>query len=60
MSKFSRLIIVTMVGFCFGIGHPLAQTLSLPDNLIDFNSKQGSRLLLDSEPFVLLAPQHPF
>ena len=49
MSKFSRLIIVTMVGFCFGIGQPFAQTLSIPDNLIDFNSKQGSRLLLDSE-----------
>src|SRR5262245_55573372 len=49
MSTFSKLFGMVALGFCFGIGQPFAQTLSLPDNLIGFNSKQGAQLLLHSE-----------
>jgi hypothetical protein len=49
MSTLSRLISAAVLGFCFGIGQPFAQTLPLPENLIDFNSKEGSQLLLGSE-----------
>jgi hypothetical protein len=49
MSGFHRIVSVALLAFCISVGQPLAQTLTLPENLIDFNSKQGSQLLLGSE-----------
>src|SRR4028118_1171519 len=37
-----------IVGFCLASGGLLAQTLPLPQNLINFNSAEGEKLLLES------------
>src|SRR5262245_30980167 len=49
MHSFNRVLSVALLGFCINVGQLFAQTLSLPDNLIDLNSKQGSQILLHSE-----------
>jgi hypothetical protein len=49
MHKLNRLLGAALFAFCVNTGQLFAQTLSLPDNLIDFNSKQGSQIFLHSE-----------
>jgi len=38
-----------IVGFCLASGGVLAQTLPLPQNLINFNSAEGEKLLINSQ-----------
>lgn len=38
-----------IVGFCFASNGLLAQTLQLPQNLINLNSSEGEKLLMDSK-----------
>jgi Phytochelatin synthase len=38
-----------ILGFCLAGGNAIAQTLSLPQNLINFNSPQGEQLLIKSQ-----------
>jgi hypothetical protein len=49
MHKIYRLLTIAVFAFCVNSGQLFAQTLSLPDNLVDRNSKQGSQILLHSE-----------
>jgi len=49
MHKISQLSIIAVFAFSASTGQPFAQTLSLPDNLVDLNSNQGSQTLLHSE-----------
>ncbi|UBF23826.1 phytochelatin synthase family protein [Kovacikia minuta CCNUW1] len=42
------LLRAAIVGLCLSGGNALTQTLPLPSNLINFNSREGSQLLLES------------
>jgi hypothetical protein len=44
-----RPLQAVIVGFCLANGGVLAQTLPLPQNLINFNSPEGEKLLLNSQ-----------
>ena len=47
--KVSRILIQTIIlGVCLARGGLLAQTLPLPQNLINLNSAEGEKLLLES------------
>ncbi len=43
-----RPLQAVIVGFCLASGGVLAQTLPLPQNLINFNSAEGEKLLINS------------
>src|SRR5262245_15858074 len=49
MHRIKRLLSAAVVAFCVNSRQLFAQTLSLPDNLIDLNSNQGSQIFLHSE-----------
>ncbi len=44
-----RPLQAVIVGFCLASGGVLAQTLPLPQNLINFNSAEGEKLLINSQ-----------
>ena len=54
LSGFLRAIAVLAFGLCAGAAE--AQTLSLPDNLIDLRSHQGEELLRESDAYAAFVP----
>ncbi|BAY32502.1 hypothetical protein NIES2107_43910 [Nostoc carneum NIES-2107] len=44
-----KVINLISLGLCLSAGSVLAQTLALPNNLIDFNSDEGKKLLIASK-----------
>lgn len=44
-----KVINLISLGLCLSTGGVLAQTLALPKNLIDFNSDDGKKLLIESQ-----------
>ncbi len=51
-SGYKNMVIKSIIkflflGVCLGSGHVLAQTLTLPANLINFNSQEGEKLLIE-------------
>jgi len=49
MRVLTSILKVASLSLCLSIGHVSAQTLPLPEPLINLNSEQGARLLLESE-----------
>jgi hypothetical protein len=49
MRVLTSILKVASLGLCLTIGQVSAQTLPLPEPLINLNSEQGARLLLESE-----------
>jgi len=48
-TKLQTFIKFILLGVCLSGGDVLAQTLTLPANLINFNSNEGEKLLIDSQ-----------
>jgi len=49
MRTLTSILKVASLSLCLSIGHVSAQTLPLPEPLINLNSEQGAHLLLESE-----------